>query len=89
MLAHRYSLKGRVQGVGFRYFTLRTAGELGIKGWVRNLSNGDVEGYAEGPEGDMRKFLLQIESGPSFAIVEQVNVQEVNPGKDQGFSIRR
>jgi acylphosphatase len=87
MLAHRYSLKGRVQGVGFRYFTLLTANELGIKGWVRNLSNGDLEVHAEGPEGEMRQFLLQIESGPSFAIVEHVDVQKVKPVKCQGFSI--
>ena len=89
MLAQRYSLKGRVQKVGFRYFTLRMANELGIKGWVRNLSNGDVEVHAEGPEGEMGQFLLQIESGPSFAIVEQVDAQKVMPGKYQGFSICR
>jgi len=89
MLAHRYNLRGRVQGVGFRYFTLQKARELGIRGWVRNSSSGDVEVCAEGCEEDMRNFLLHIGSGPTFAMVEEVNVQEVEPGKYQSFSICR
>ena len=41
-------ITGKVQGVGFRYFVLRQAQKLGIKGWVSNQSNGDVEALAQG-----------------------------------------
>jgi acylphosphatase len=47
--AYRYLVKGRVQGVGYRYFALRTAERLGVTGFVRNLSDGRVEVVGEGP----------------------------------------
>ena len=50
MIARRYVVKGRVQGVGFRYFAHRAAKGLGLRGWVKNLPNGTVEAYAEGDE---------------------------------------
>ena len=50
MAARRYRLTGRVQGVGFRYFTYRSAQRLGVTGWVRNREDGDVEVHAEATE---------------------------------------
>ncbi len=88
MEARRYVVKGRVQGVGFRHYTYKTARGLQIRGWVRNLRNGDVEIHAEGPQEALDRFLAQITSGPSFASVNDVDVQEVNPENYDDFSIR-
>jgi acylphosphatase len=89
MLARRYILKGRVQGVGFRYFTCRVARDLRIKGWVKNLQNGEVEIHAESDSETMTRFLERIKSGPSFAFVEDVEVSEVPPENYPDFSIER
>lgn len=51
---------GRVQGVGFRFTTEDIANDLGITGWVRNLTNGRVEVLAEGEEGVLKDFLDRI-----------------------------
>ena len=88
MGAHRYQVKGRVQGVGFRYFTYRTARSLGIMGWVKNLSSGDVEIHAEGKDDSVRVFQSRIESGPLLARVNEVEVEPVAVEDLEDFSIR-
>ena len=75
--------------MGFRYFTYRAAIDSGVKGWVKNLSNGDVELHAEGSVEQMEKFLPQAKQGPALAIVSNVNVQKVHPEFHQYFSIER
>ncbi len=87
MTARRYIVKGRVQGVGFRYFTHRIAQELGVRGWVKNLPNGTVEVYAEGDEDPIEQLLTGIKKGPFLGFVEDVEVGEVEPEGYQGFSI--
>ena len=82
-------VKGRVQGVGFRYFTFTTARKLGIKGWVKNLDNGDVEIHAEGDEAIMKEFLAQVYSGPSFASVVDVEVREIGSEPYREFTVKR
>ena len=89
MVARHCIVKGRVQGVGFRYFTYRTAEEHGIKGWVRNLPSGGVEMYATGDDDAMARFVGAIEQGPSLAVVEHVEVRDVDPEPYAGFSIER
>lgn len=71
----RLVVKGRVQGVGFRYFTQQKATRLGIVGFVRNLVDGCVEIEAEGAVEDMEIFLGEINRGPSSARVTQVEQQ--------------
>ncbi|MFN4244944.1 MAG: acylphosphatase [Brevinematia bacterium] len=63
---------GRVQGVGFRYFVQRNAEKLGIKGWVRNKSDGSVEILAYGEEEKISKLLSLINQGPSLSYVTDV-----------------
>ncbi len=67
-------VSGSVQGVGFRYFTLREALRLKLSGWVRNLPDGTVEVYAEGALPNLNQLLTALKKGPSMALVEQVRV---------------
>ena len=87
MVARHYIVKGRVQGVGFRYFTRRLAEQLDIKGWVKNLENGAVEVHAEGDENPMEQFFRKIKRGPSLAFVQEVEAGEVEPEGYQDFSL--
>lgn len=87
MQAVRLTVKGRVQGVGFRHFVYRRAQECGIAGWVKNLPNGDVEAHAEGEPEQLTRFTAALHSGPSIAVVTEVRQEQV-PFKDlSGFSI--
>ena len=88
MIVHRYRVKGRVQGVGFRYFTYQVARSLGVKGWVRNLSSGDVEIHAQGNDESIRAFQSRIESGPPSARVSEVEIEPVSAENVENFSIR-
>ena len=65
---------GQVQGVGFRYYTLRTAQNLGLKGYVMNLSDSRVKAEAEGEKGSLQKFASQMIVGPGSAYVSHSDV---------------
>lgn len=64
---------GRVQGVGFRYFVVHKAQALGLHGYARNESNGDVEVVAQGDRTVLERLLLHLQRGPSAAEVERVD----------------
>ena len=66
------TVSGRVQGVSFRYYTQRTALSLGLTGWVRNESNGDVRLVAEGEREKLEELLEFVQEGPSYARVSGV-----------------
>jgi acylphosphatase len=68
---------GRVQGVGFRYFTARKAQEYGICGSVKNTLDGKVKIIAYGEKEQMTLFLSAIKCGPSFAFVTEVAITEI------------
>ena len=68
------TVRGRVQGVGFRYFVLDRAGYLGLTGWVANEQDGSVRCVAEGPRQDLDKLLEALYEGPAASIVERVQV---------------
>lgn len=65
-------VKGRVQGVGFRYFVMSHAQRLGLTGWVSNEQDGSVYCVAEGPRDDLEALLDALKEGPAMAIVEYV-----------------
>ena len=68
-------VRGRVQGVNFRYFTLRTAQQLGLTGWVANRRNGTVEVVAEGSRQALRRLVSFLQHGPPAAAVQRVDDQ--------------
>ncbi|MBN1836125.1 MAG: acylphosphatase [Spirochaetales bacterium] len=71
-----------VQGVGFRYSTVRQARRLGVSGYVRNLPDGSVEVVAEGEEPRLRRLASWLQTGPPGAYVRRVDKRF---GPDQGF----
>lgn len=71
--AVRWIIHGRVQGVGFRYFTWQTASRLGVRGSVRNRPDGAVEVEAVGEASDVGRFRERLERGPPAARVETID----------------
>lgn len=72
-------VRGRVQGVGFRYEARSIARALGIYGWITNLSDGGVETYAEGPSSAIARYREWLSHGPPGARVSSVDVSERSP----------
>jgi acylphosphatase len=70
--ARKYVVIGRVQGVGFRFFTENWANRLGLSGYVKNCSDGTVEAYAVGDAEALEEFKAHLEEGPRSARVDQV-----------------
>ena len=88
-VARRYVISGRVQGVGFRYFTEAAAAREGLHGWVRNLPDGRVEILAEGEAEAIERFERHISHGPPGARVSDVQVHDELPEhRETGFSVR-
>jgi len=83
-------VRGRVQGVGFRYFVRKAAEERGLRGWVKNLPDGRVEAELEGDEDPLLEMEQLLWKGPSFSRVEDVQVtfHEEEQGYT-GFSVTR
>lgn len=85
-------ISGRVQGVGFRHFTRQNARDLGVKGWVKNLRNGDVEAVLDGSKEDIETMIERLKTGPRSARVEHIReVEDSNQDGESfsGFSVRR
>jgi acylphosphatase len=77
--AKHWYIRGRVQGVGFRYFAQRAASELGLTGYVRNLEDGRVEVYASGAAEQVTRFATLLQRGPRGALVQAVDEQPAEP----------
>ena len=87
-VARRFVVSGRVQGVGFRYFTQDTARREGVTGWVRNLPDGRVEALAEGDADAVMRLERALRIGPRGARVDRVYVDDEDPtGKYASFSV--
>jgi acylphosphatase len=88
-ISRRYVISGRVQGVGFRYFTQAAATAEGLSGWVRNTPDGRVEVDAEGEADALARFEQRISRGPAGARVEHVEATDAASGaRGPGFHIR-
>lgn len=89
VVARRFVVSGRVQGVGFRYFTEDRARLEGLSGSVRNLADGRVEILAEGDEESVQRFERAIRRGPPGARVDECETTDLEPSRRPGgFSIR-
>ena len=88
MASCRFVVRGRVQGVGFRYFVMHEAEGLGVSGFARNLPDGSVEVVAEAEDPVLQQLEQRLRQGPSFAKVAAVERVEVAPRGGQGFHIR-
>jgi acylphosphatase len=89
LVARRFLISGRVQGVGFRFFVEARATAEGVHGWVRNLPDGRVETLLEGDEASVERVQAALWRGPSGAMVDDVVSEAATPsGRATGFSIR-
>jgi acylphosphatase len=85
-------IRGAVQGVGFRYWTRRTATARGLEGWVRNRRDGSVEAVFAGPEQAVSEMITLCRHGPAAAHVDSIEQQAVEPDalnlrrRDERFS---
>lgn len=82
-------VSGRVQGVNFRHYTVLTARELGVTGWVRNLPDGDVEVVAEGTRNQLSQVIAFLHKGPPAAHVTGVDTKwHTATNKFPAFEVR-
>jgi acylphosphatase len=88
LAAYRYLVRGRVQGVGYRYFVLRQADTLGVTGFARNRADGTVEIVAEGSDGALADLEARLKEGPAFAEVDDVEREAIDSRGDSGFHVR-
>ena len=88
MKSIQINIYGKVQDVGFRYSTLQKANELGIKGFVKNRSDGSVYIEAEGESETLDKFVLWCYRGPSRAEVKEVKTDEIQFNNYKKFVIK-
>ncbi len=89
IVARRYVITGRVQGVGFRYFAEAAAMRAGVHGWVRNLPDGSLEAFVEGEQSAVDGVEASLRRGPSSSRIDNVKVIEETPThRAAGFSIR-
>ncbi len=89
-VARKFSIRGEVQGVGYRFFAQRAAARHQVVGYVRNCSDGTVEALAEGPANSVEDFKHDLATGPQWAVVDHVEEIVLEPtGSYSGFRIER
>ena len=81
----RLVIRGRVQGVSYRYWTVNEAVGLGLAGWVRNRRDGSVEALVSGPDAAVAAMIEACRRGPSAARVESVDVVPMEGRAETGF----
>ena len=84
MLARRFIVRGRVQGVGFRWFVEREASQLGLVGWVRNNEDSTVELLAAGSAEQLSYLRHRLQDGPRAARVDAIDEYEATPDETVG-----
>jgi acylphosphatase len=89
IVARRFLIGGRVQGVGFRMFAAARAAAEGVHGYIQNLPDGRVEAYVEGDDESVDRIEMALRRGPSHAQVDSFVVEHVEPTRRAtGFSTR-
>jgi acylphosphatase len=76
-MVRHYSIEGRVQGVGFRWFVQREAAHLGLRGWVRNTDDGRVECIASGDDAQLATLLELLKKGSRGSRVDRLRVNDL------------
>jgi acylphosphatase len=89
LIARRYTVRGRVQGVGSRFFVRERAALEGLAGWTRNTDDGSVEIEVEGEREAVDRFDRAVRMGPAGSRVERVETVDVTPEGRRVFEIRR
>ena len=88
MTATHLIIHGRVQGVVYRDWTVSTARELGVNGWVRNLPDGTVEAHLEGASDAVEAMIGKMHDGPLAARVDRIERSEAEAPGFEGFERR-
>lgn len=90
LIARKFLLSGVVQGVGFRFFTQRVAARHQVRGYVRNLDDGRVEAFAQGPLKSVEGFRHDLTAGPRYSRVDDVEEIVLEPTSEySNFRIER
>ena len=82
-MVRHYLIKGRVQGVGFRWYVHHEAGMLGLRGWVRNTEDGDVEVVAAGESDDLASLRLVLDRGSRGSRVDKIIEHPLDDSEDK------
>ena len=85
VVTKRLTITGRVQGVGYRDWTIRTARAAGLTGWVRNRADGAVEAVVQGPVVAVETFVAACHAGPPLARVKAVETSPEDADLEAGF----
>jgi acylphosphatase len=88
MIAHRIFISGQVQGVFFREWALGRAREIGVEGWIRNLSDGRIEVYATGDTARLERFAGKLREGSPASRVDGLEIEQAAVERCEGF-VRR
>lgn len=90
LACRQFVVKGRVQGVGYRWFAVRAAERLGLPGWVRNCDDGSVEVVAKGSPESLLRLEAELRRGPTAARVTDVTTTEIQHEAVDGksFSVK-
>jgi acylphosphatase len=88
LIAKRLEITGRVQDVGYRSWLVQLADGLGLSGWVRNRLDGSVEALIAGTAAAIDDCINACQSGPYFAVVDQITEHPAQPPEGQGFFVR-
>jgi acylphosphatase len=84
-MVQHFLVKGRVQGVGFRWFAQREAAEIGLRGWVRNTDDGHVEVLAAGEPDQLKDLVLALARGSRGSRVDEVVEHELAESEGAGL----